>query len=98
MRETTRNGESVLYEVRDRVPPTSIKRRIASKNLPYAGTWTYSLHPEGENTIVQITEDGEVYNPIFRFVSRFIIGQTHSLDAYLRALGKATGQDIAIRD
>lgn len=98
MRETTRNGESILYEVLDRIPPTSIKRRIASKNLPYAGTWAYWLQPDGENTLVRITEDGEVYNPVFRFVSHFIIGQTHTMDAYLRALGKTTGQDVVIKD
>ena len=48
--------------------------------------------------MVRITEDGEVYNPIFRFVSRFVFGQTRMLDAYLRALGQATGQQIEIRE
>jgi hypothetical protein len=46
--------------------------------------------------IVQITEDGEVYNPVFRFVSRFILGHTRTMDFYLRALGNATGQGIEV--
>lgn len=96
MRETSRGGETITYEVLDRTPPTSIKRRIATKNLPYSGTWTYSLEHGGDVTIVRITEDGEIYNPVFRFVSRFVLGQTSTMDAYLRALGKATGQDVAI--
>jgi hypothetical protein len=45
-------------------------------------------------TSVRITEDGEVYNPVFRFVTRFILGETATIDAYLRAMGKATGQDV----
>jgi hypothetical protein len=94
MRETTRYGKTVDYDVLDRVPPTSIKRRIATTNLPYSGTWTYSLSRSGELTTVRIAEDGEVHNPVFRFVSRFILGQTYTMNAYLRALGKGTGQEV----
>lgn len=97
-RETTRNGETITYELLDASPPLSIKRRIADQGLPYAGTWTFSLEPKGDVTMVRIREDGEVYNPVFRFVSRFIIGHTRTIDAYLRALGKATGQEVSIHD
>ena len=98
-RETTRNGETVTYELAERIEPVSIQRRIVTKNLPYSGTWIFSLKASGESTVVQITEDGEVYNPVFRFVSRFIIGQTRTIDTYLQSLGRATGQEqIQIRD
>ena len=93
VRETTRDGESITYELLDRTPPASVKRRIATENLPYSGTWTFSLQPSGELTTVRITEDGEVYNPVFRFMSRFVLGHSRSMDAYLRALGKSTGQE-----
>ena len=33
-----------------------------------------------------ITEDGEVYNPFFRFMSRFVFGQTATLDEFVRNL------------
>lgn len=97
-RETTRNGETVTYELAKRVESVSIERRIVTQNLPYSGTWIFSLKPEGESTVVRITEDGEVYNPVFRFVSRFISGQTRTIDTYLQNLGKATNQNIQIRD
>lgn len=97
-REASRGGETITYELLDRKPPESITRRIATENLPYSGTWTFSLRPEGESTVVRITETGEVYNPVFRFVSRFVIGHTATIDTYLRALGKANGQEIVIRD
>jgi Polyketide cyclase / dehydrase and lipid transport len=98
VRETTRGGETVTYELVDSVPPRSLKRRIATENLPYSGTWTYSLERNGDTTVVRITEDGEVYNPVFRFMSRFVLGQTRTMDAYLRALGNATGQGVEIKD
>jgi len=95
-RETARNGETITYELLNRKPPQSITRRIATENLPYSGSWTISLQPQGEMTTVKITETGQVYNPVFRFVSRFVIGHTRTIDTYLRALGKANGQDIEI--
>ena len=98
MRETGRDGTTITYEVSESNPPTSLTRRIATENLPYSGSWTYSLEPSGSGTVVRITEDGEVYNPVFRFVSRFVIGHTRTMDAYLRALGKATGQEVEIKD
>lgn len=98
VRETTQNGETITYELLDRVPPTSIKRRIATENLPYSGSWTFSLQPNSGVTVVRITEDGEVYNPVFRFLSRFVFGHTHTLDVYLQALGKAIGQKVEVRD
>jgi hypothetical protein len=97
-RETTRDGSTIIYETLDRVPDRSMKRRIATPNLPYSGTWTYSLEPSNESTIVRITENGEVYNPIFRFMSRFVLGQTRTMDAYLHALGKTTGQEVKIKN
>ncbi len=44
---------------------------------------------------VTITERGSVYNPIFRFMSRFIFGHTATVEAYLDAPandGLAQGQ------
>ncbi len=96
MRETTRDGKTITYELLDRIPPWSVKRRISTGNLPYSGTWTFSLQAHEGMAIVQITEDGEVYNPVFRFVARFILGHTRTMDFYLRALGNATGQGIEV--
>jgi hypothetical protein len=93
-RETSKHGETILYELQGRRPPRAIQRRIATENMPYAGTWTFALVPENGETRVRITEDGEIYNPFFRFVSRFILGMTATQDAYLTALGKAVGEDV----
>lgn len=93
-RETSKRGETMTYELLDVNPPHSLERRIATPNLPYSGSWTFVFTPGAGGTKVRITEDGEVYNPVFRFVTRFITGETATIDAYLRAMGKATGQDV----
>lgn len=97
-RETSTHGETVLYELQGSRPPVAIQRRIATENLPYGGTWSFALEPGNGGTRVRITEDGEVYNPVFRFVSRFVMGHTATLDAYLTAMGKAVGEDVRIEN
>jgi hypothetical protein len=97
-REISKHGDTVVYELMGSRPPLAIERRIATENLPYGGSWRFVLEPENGETRVRITEDGEVYNPLFRFVSRFVMGQTATLDAYLTAMGKATGEDVRIEN
>ena len=43
---------------------------------------------------MQITEQGEVYNPVFRFVSRFIMGHTATASAFLTSLGARFGAAV----
>ena len=97
-RETDKQGQIITYEMVERHPPTLLGERIITANLPYSGAWTLKLEPMEGATMLRITERGEVYNPIFRFMSRFVIGQTRTIDNYLRDLGTATGQQLEIRD
>jgi hypothetical protein len=59
------------------------------------GTWTFEFVPEGDGTRLTITERGEVYNPIFRFMSRFVFGHTATMDAFVENLGKRIGETPA---
>jgi hypothetical protein len=67
-------------------PPSLLVSRIADPNLPFGGTWTYRLSPSGTGSELTITEDGEVYNPFFRFMSRFVFGHYATLDAFIKSL------------
>jgi hypothetical protein len=81
-REIGKDG-SILYQVDSAVPNEYLMTTIADRSLPFGGKWTYQLTPHGDSTTLTITEDGEVYNPIFRFVSRFVFGHTATMDRYL---------------
>ena len=87
-------SDVVTYRVVESQPPRRLVARIADDNLPYGGQWTYDLAPEGSGTHLTITEHGEVYNPIFRFVSRFFLGYTGTMDGVLRALGTKHGETV----
>ena len=84
-REHSSNG-AITYEMRELTPGSRIQTRILDTNLGFGGTWTYELAPIAGGTTVRITEDGTVTNPIFRVVSRFIMGHHATIDAYLRDL------------
>ena len=84
----------ITYRVVEAAAPRRLVSRIADDNLPYGGSWTYELTPADSGTRLTITENGEVYNPIFRFVSRFIIGHTGTMESMLRALGTKHGETI----
>jgi hypothetical protein len=81
---------TILYEIDSAVPDQRLVTRIADRSLPFGGSWTYELIPRGDSTTLRIIEDGEVYNPIFRFVSRFIFGHTATIEKYLADVLKAT--------
>ena len=83
--ETVSGMEIPLYFERME-PPALLVARISGPSLPFGGTWTYRIAPAGSGSEVTITEDGEVYNPIFRFMSRFVFGYTATLDEFVKNL------------
>jgi hypothetical protein len=56
------------------------------KRLPFGGPWTYELRPEGSATHLTITEHGEVFDPFFRFMSRFVLGHAATMERILTLL------------
>lgn len=94
-REISKNGQTLTMETVESQPPWLLKNRIADKNLPFGGFWTFRVEPRNDGCSLTITEDGEVYNPVFRFVSRFVIGHTRTIDNYLLMLNKAVEKSPA---
>ena len=95
-RETGRRRQSVVFETVESAPPRRLVRRIANDDLAFGGSWAFDVEEIGEVTVVTVTEEGEVYNPFLRFVSRVIVGQAAAIDGYLRALGEKLGADVFI--
>lgn len=80
------HGETIEYRLQ-RPEPRTLVTRIASPDLPFGGRWTWTARAVGEgSTEVTVVEDGEVYDPFFRFFSRFVFGHESSIRAALDAL------------
>jgi hypothetical protein len=97
-REDLGQGEPVMFERVAADPPLRLETKIVSTGIPFGGTWVYELTPTPARTHLRITENGEVYNVIFRFVSRFIMGHASTIESTLRALGTKFGEQITIEN
>jgi uncharacterized protein YndB with AHSA1/START domain len=82
----TAHGRSMTLRVDALDPPRRMVTRIADREAPFGGTWTYELEPHADGTLVRITEDGEIHNPIFRLVARYVLGYETTISGYLDAL------------
>ncbi len=72
-------------------PPRRLVMRIADPLLPFGGTWTYELAPSSGGTTITVTENGEIYNPVFRAMACFVFGYEATMASYLDALRKKVG-------
>ena len=83
------DDDPITYELVESVANQRRVVRIADPDLPFGGTWTYELTPAGNRTRLVITERGEVYNPIFRFMSRFVFSKTATMERFVASLKEA---------
>jgi uncharacterized protein YndB with AHSA1/START domain len=77
---------TITFVVERSDAPRLLVTRIADPDLPFGGTWTYEITPAPQGSRLRITEDGEIYNPLFRFMSRFVFGYEATMASYLTAL------------
>lgn len=89
------NDRGIAFEVREASAPRHLVTRITDRGLPFGGEWEYDIAPEGNGSRVTIAEHGEIYNPVFRFVSRFVLGYTSTIDTYLASLGRKWSADAS---
>jgi hypothetical protein len=75
-------------------PPRKLVTRVIDPQKNFGGTWTWEIAPHPQGSVLRITENGEVYNSFFRFVSAFIIGHTRTIEAAL----KSFGENVSIED
>jgi uncharacterized protein YndB with AHSA1/START domain len=90
--EKYKNGDVVRLETTLSEAPKRMERKIVDQSA-YGGVWVIELSgsDDGKMTTVRITENGEVYNPAFRIIGRFIIGFESTLEKYLTDLAGKFG-------
>lgn len=85
MEKLTAEQLDVPFDVVERQEPARLVTRIRPGQA-FGGTWTYEIVPDGAGSKLTITENGEVYNPLFRFLSRYAFGHTATIDGFLKKL------------
>jgi uncharacterized protein YndB with AHSA1/START domain len=89
-------GDELPLKVVEVEPPKRLVTRIGAEDLPFAGTWTYELSASVEGCTVTLTEEGEIYSPLFRFMARFVFGHHGTLESYLTALERRFGEEPSV--
>lgn len=96
--EYDRHGRPIPYEAVETDPPRKLVTRITNPKLPFGGTWTFEITPQGAGAELRITETGEIPNPFFRFMARYVYGYRSTLNTYLDALGRKFGETVTFED
>jgi uncharacterized protein YndB with AHSA1/START domain len=88
----------IALEVVETDAPKRLVTRVADEDLPFGGTWTYTLEADGDHCRVSITEDGEIKNPVFRTFTLFVFGYHRNLGQYLGDVGRHFGADVDVTE
>src|SRR6185369_13689396 len=86
----------VPVDVLERHPPHRLVTRVTEKEKNFGGTWTIDIAPVPSGSAVTVTEDGWVANPVFRVVSRLVIGHHATMDALLKQVARTLNEDPAL--
>jgi len=96
-REVYEDGSPLTMETAEAVPPSRLVRVIADEGGPFSGRWEYEIKAnDAGGSSLTITERGEVPNPFFRFVSRFVIGHTYFMEKFQKDLAARFGEEAVI--
>lgn len=92
-RENYKDGNKVTLITTESKSPTRMVRELTDLDGPFSGRWEIDIAPTPEGSDITVTEIGKVSNPLFRFVSKFIIGHTTFMERYLRGLAGKFGEE-----
>lgn len=95
-REVQRRGGTMTLAAESAEPPRKLVRRIADEKLPFGGTWTWVIEPQGAGATITITEEGFIRPPPFRFLAKYVFGYHATMTRYLQDLGRKFGQEVVV--
>lgn len=72
----------------ERKAPSTLVSRIVKTNCPFGGDWVFELREAKTGTVLTITENGTISNPVLRVLFRYILGYDKGIAMYQKALEK----------
>ncbi len=86
--EVDKRGHKITFGITEEHAGRKMVVKIMDKDLPFGGEWVYEVSEGNDAAALKITENGEIYNPVFRFVSWFFMDKTATLKRYMQDLQK----------
>jgi len=84
--EVVTKGDKITFGITQEEPNMKLTAKILGDNLPFGGQWTFEISDSNKQIILQITENGEVYNPIYRFIGHFFMDNSATIKKYMADL------------
>lgn len=84
----------IPMEVTEQERPHRLVLMVADPSLPFSGSWTFELEPEGGGTRLTVTERASIDNPLYRFAARVFMDPAATAETYLVDLGRHLGQEV----
>ena len=80
-------GADVKTAVAEAMPPSRLVTKIVDETQ-FGGTWTFEVVAIPSGSRLTITERGEIYNVVFRALSKYVFGYTGTMESFLSAAKK----------
>ena len=82
------NGR-IPFRIVESAAPSRLVIRIDTTELPFEGTWTYTLQAVSGGTRLQIKEDGQVKSAMFRAMGRLFFPHDKTMREFLADLKRS---------
>ena len=86
--EKTKRGQTLINVTVEQVPNEKLVRALVDHKW-YGGTWIIELTKNEKGTRVLFTENGEIYNPLIRFMFNIVFSRTPTIIEYANQVTSA---------
>jgi uncharacterized protein YndB with AHSA1/START domain len=94
--EVQKGGDEISFRVKSKTPSSRVEIEVIN-NSDFGGTWVGTFEPTASGgTKVTFTENGEIYNPFFRTMSKLFFDMGATLEQYLGELSRKLGENSPI--
>jgi hypothetical protein len=92
-----KDGNKFQLRVETCEAPCHLALRIDDEGALFGGTWSYAIRRADGGSEVALTENGEIYNPVVRLMSKFLMDPHMYIDMHLKALAAKLGETAVLR-
>jgi uncharacterized protein YndB with AHSA1/START domain len=95
--EVQKGGDTISFRMKSKTPPSRIEIEVINDSN-FGGVWVGTFEPTASGgTRVTFTENGEIYNPLFRTMAKLFFDMGATLEQYLGELSRKLGENPPIQ-
>lgn len=99
----TADGQKLYTQMTDMGPlplvvvlseePERFKTEIHGTDMGWGGTWDWTIEPTDAGSRMTIVEEGWIENPVFKFLSHYVMEPHEAMDSVLTLIAREVGSD-----